>query len=568
MISISGKNWEEVQVQKRLIDKIKIDFDLNETQAKIALSRNFTNQEYFLINNELKLNNPFLNSDDFLLGCEILNKNIENQNNILIIGDYDVDGCMATSIFFNFLKKNNNRSIHYYIPDRFRDGYGASKDLIIHLSKRFKPNLTIFLDCGSNSYDAIKYLKSKKINTLVIDHHNTTLPYPVSDVFINPKKDSSYSEYDYLCTTFLTYLFLDMYIKKYNVKKSIQHSMIYVLLATVADVMPMRGINKILAKNVLLHFNINKNLVFKNLFKILEIKNKLTLNDLGYKIAPLINAAGRIENANEVVELFTSELEEKIYKISRKLIKLNNKRKLIEKRILDELNYLDLYNEKGVLFIYNPNLHEGVIGILASRVKDYFDKPCFVITNSGNILKGSARSTSNFNIGKYIQNAVKSKILLGGGGHNLAAGVSLKQTELVDFKNYVNNQYNKKKKLIKNNYLSSLSFNSINKQLFESLEKLGPFGNENSQPIFLIKDIKFTNQKIVKDKFIKCFIKKGTKLIKSISFNHLKSKISYQILNYKKNLDVLVKVKINNWNNKNNIELEIIDIIDITIKLD
>jgi single-stranded-DNA-specific exonuclease len=568
MISISGKNWEEVSVPKRLIDKVKIDFDLTETQAKIALSKNYTKQDFFLINNEIKLNNPFLNTDDFLLGCEILNKNIENQNNILIIGDYDVDGCMSTSIFFNFLKKNNKGNTHYYIPDRFKDGYGASKNLIINLSKRFKPNLAIFLDCGSNSYDAIKYLKSKKINTLILDHHNTTVPYPVSDVFINPKKESSYSGYDYLCSTFLTYLFLDLYIRKYKIKKSIEHELIYVLLATVADVMPMKGINKILAKNVLHNFDINKNLIFKNLFKILEIKNKLTLNDLGYKIAPLINAAGRIENANKVIELFTAELEEKIYKISNKLIKLNNKRKLIEKSILDELNYLDLYNEKGVLFIYNPNLHEGVIGILASRIKDYFDKPCFVITNNGNILKGSARSTSNFNIGKYIQNSVESKILLSGGGHNLAAGVSLKQAELVNFKNYINNQYNKKKKLTENSYLSILSFNSINKQFFGSLEKLGPFGNENPQPIFLIKDIKFTKQKIVKDKFIKCFIKKGVKLIKSISFNHLKSKISYQILNYNKNLDVLVKVKINNWNNKNNIELEIIDIIDNTIKLD
>jgi single-stranded-DNA-specific exonuclease len=139
---------------------------------------------------------------------------------------------------------------------------------------------------------------------------------------------------------------------------------------------------------------------------------------------------------------------------------------------------------------------------------------------------------------------------------------------LVNFKNYINSQFNKKKNLTKNSYLSILSFNSINRQFFESIEKLGPFGNENSQPIFLIKDIKFTKQKIIKDKFIKCFIKKGVKIIKSISFNHLKSKISYQILNYKKNLDVLVKVKINKWNNKNNIELEIIDIINNTIKLD
>ena len=567
MISISGKNWEEVRVQKRLIDKVKIDFNLTETQAKIALSKNYTDQDFFLINNEIILNNPFLNTDDFLLGCEILNKNIKNQNNILIIGDYDVDGCMSTSIFFNFLKMNNVR-VNYYIPNRFKDGYGASKDLIVNLTKKFKPDLTIFLDCGTNSHDALKFLKSKNIDTLIIDHHNTILPYPVSDVFINPKKNSNYNEYKYLCTAFLTYLFLDLYIRKYKLKKNIEDNLIYVLLATVADVMPIRGINKILAKYVLHHFDISKNPILKNLFKILEIKNKLTLYDLGYKIAPLINAAGRLANANVVIELFTTKLEKKIHKISNNLFKLNNRRKLIEDKILDEIDYLNLYNEKGVLFIYNPNLHEGVIGILASRLKDYFDKPCFVITNSSNILKGSARSTSNFNVGEYIQNAVKSKILLGGGGHNLAAGVSLKQKELVNFKNYINNHYNKKKKLTKNSYLSILSFNSINKEFFETLEKLGPFGNENSRPIFLIKSIKFIKQKIVRNKFITCFIKKDVKLIKSVSFNHLKSNISYQILNYKNNLDVLVKVKINKWNSKDNIELEIIDIINNTIKLD
>jgi single-stranded-DNA-specific exonuclease len=567
MISISGKNWEEARVQKRLIDKVKVDFNLTENQAKIALSRNYTDQDLFLINHEIKFNNPFLKNKDFLLGCELLKNNIENQNNILIIGDYDVDGCMSTSIFFNFLKKNN-ANINYYIPDRFKDGYGASKDLVTNLIKKFKANFIIFLDCGSNSYDAIKYLKSKKVNTLILDHHNTTLPYPNSDVFINPKKVIGYSGYEYLCTAFLTYLFLDLYIRKYKIKKSIEKDLIYVLLATVADVMPMKGINKILAKNVLLQFDASKSLIFKNLFKLLEIKNKLTLYDIGYKISPLINAAGRLENANVVIELFTTKSKEKISKISNKLYKLNIKRKLIENKILDELNYVDLYNQRGVVFIYNPNLHEGVIGILASRIKDYFNKPCFVLTSSTNILKGSARSTSNFNIGKYIQNAVNSKILLGGGGHNLAAGVNLNPNNLTNFKNYINTEYSKRKCLLKNYYSSILSFHGINKEFFKSIDKLGPFGNENSQPIFLIKDVKFTKQKIVKNKFITCLIKKNIKLIKSVSFNHLKSKISHQILNSKNNLDVLVKVKFNNWNNKNNIELEIIDIIKSTIKLD
>jgi len=565
MISISGKNWEEVRVQKRLIDKIKIDFDLTEIQAKIALSRNYTDQDLFLINNEIKFHNPFLKTKDFLLGCELLKNNIENDNNILIIGDYDVDGCMSTSILFNFLNKNN-RKVNYYIPDRFKDGYGASKNLIIKLIKKFQPNLTIFLDCGSGSYDAIEYLKSRKISTFIIDHHNTSMPYPVSNVFINPKKNSNYGQYNYLCTTFLTYLFLDLYTRKYKLKKTIENNLIYVLLATIADVMPMIGINKILAKNVLKNFDVSRNLIFKNLFKILEIKNKLTLYDLGYIIAPLINAAGRIENAHQIIELFTSKNEEIITLILKNIINLNNKRKLIEKKILDNLDYQKFYDEKKILFIYIPNLHEGVIGIIASRIKEYFNKPCIVLTNSKDIIKGSSRSTSNFNIGEYIKKSINLNIALGGGGHNLAAGILLKKNKLDNFKTYINKEYSKYNNLSNNDYLSILSSSSINFQLVNSIEKLGPFGNKNPYPIFLIQNIKFIKPVIIKDKFIKCFIQVNKKMIKSISFNHLQSKISYQILNSKNNFNVLVKIKNKYWNNKSNLELEIIDLIKFTNK--
>jgi len=565
MISISGKNWEEVRVQKRLIDKIKIDFDLTEIQAKIALSRNYTDQDLFLINNEIKFHNPFLKTKDFLLGCELLKNNIENDNNILIIGDYDVDGCMSTSILFNFLNKNN-RKVNYYIPDRFKDGYGASKNLIIKLIKKFQPNLTIFLDCGSGSYDAIEHLKSRKISTFIIDHHNTSMPYPVSNVFINPKKNSNYGQYNYLCTTFLTYLFLDLYTRKYKLKKSIENNLIYVLLATIADVMPMIGINKILAKNVLKNFDVSRNLIFKNLFKILEIKNKLTLYDLGYIIAPLINAAGRIENAHQIIELFTSKNEEIITLILKNIINLNNKRKLIEKKILDNLDYQKFYDEKKILFIYIPNLHEGVIGIIASRIKEYFNKPCIVLTNSKDIIKGSSRSTSNFNIGEYIKKSINLNIALGGGGHNLAAGILLKKNKLDNFKTYINKEYSKYNNLSNNDYLSILSSSSINFQLVNSIEKLGPFGNKNPYPIFLIQNIKFIKPVIIKDKFIKCFIQVNKKMIKSISFNHLQSKISYQILNSKNNFNVLVKIKNKYWNNKSNLELEIIDLIKFTNK--
>jgi single-stranded-DNA-specific exonuclease len=283
MIFVSGRNWEEEYANKRFIEKIKIDHGLNDIQSKIILSRNYSKEEIYLIKNKLDLKNPFHHTKDFLLAFELLKKNIKNQRKILIIGDYDVDGCMSTSLLVNFFKKIKAK-VNYFIPDRFKDGYGASKNLIIRLIKKFNPDLIIFLDCGSSSYEATNYIKTKKIQTLIIDHHNTKNPYPQVDVFINPKKNVDYRNFDYLCTTFLTYLFIDLYIKLTKEVFSLQNNLILVLLATVSDVMPIRGINKILSKKIFSEPNIDKNFAIQSILKNLNIKKKLELYELGYKI--------------------------------------------------------------------------------------------------------------------------------------------------------------------------------------------------------------------------------------------------------------------------------------------
>src|SRR6056300_619037 len=560
MISVSGKNWEEYYTNKRIVEKIKIDNDLNEIQSKIVLSRNYTKEEIYLIKNSIDLKNPFYNTKDFISACELLRNNLKSQSNILIICDYDVDGCMSTSLFVNFLKKKNTK-FNYFIPNRFNDGYGASKNLIIRLIKQFSPNLIIFLDCGSNSHEALNYIKTRNIQSLIIDHHNTKSPYPNANIFINPKKKVKYNNYYYLLTKFLNYLVIDLYIKINKEKFTIQNELIWVLFATIADVMPLRGINKVLAKNILSQFEINKNFIFKNISRFLNIKKKLGVYELGYKIAPLINSAGRLDDANQIVELFTTESNNRVIKILDNINKLNNQRKLIENRILNDLEFNKLYKEDDIIFIYKSYLHEGIIGIIASRIKEHFNKPCLVLTNSNNILKGSARSTTDFNIGELIQETCQLGITINGGGHNLAAGVSLKKTKLNFFKEYLNRIYKTKVSLSKNFFTSILSLESINKEFTESINFLGPFGPKNSMPNFLIQDVKFIKKTIIKNLYISCFIKKDTKIIKSISFNHLKSRISYEILNSNNNFDVLVKIKSNKLNNKSSIELEIIDLI-------
>lgn len=325
--------------------------------------------------------------------------------------------------------------------------------------------------------------------------------------------------------------------------------------------MPIRGINRILSLNVLNNFKVKDNLIFSYLFDNLNIKKKLELDLLGYIIAPIFNSAGRLNDANKIVKLLTTDSNKIKIEILKNICDLNKKRKFIENECLKKIDYNDLLNQKGVLFIYKPNLHEGIIGIIASKIKEYFNKPCIVLTNSNKIIKGSARSTLDFNIGEYIQKALDQKILISGGGHNLAAGVSLSKSNIDIFKKFVDYHYEKRNCLTLNNYISKILLDSVNKKFINNIEILGPFGNSNENPIFLIEKVKIIKPKILKEKFISFFVKKNNRTIKALSFNHLNTKISYQILNSKNDLDILVKIKDNKWNYKSSIELEIIDII-------
>ncbi len=565
MKSVSGKNWEELKNNQRLIEKIKIDHNFSYIQAKLILSRSFTETEIFSIKNKIDFKNPFSKNKDFLSACTLLKKNIKKKSNILIIGDYDVDGCISTALMVNFFKKINLNA-DYFIPNRFKDGYGANKKLIKELIYKKKPNLIIFLDCGSNSNDVIAYIKLLKIDSLIIDHHNIQKPYPESNVFINPKKNLDYNNFDYLCSSFLTYLFLDLYINLNRLKFSLKEYLIYILLATVADVMPIRGINMLLAKNILRNFDINNNFILSSLFKFLRIKKKVELDDLGFLIGPIFNSAGRLDDANKVVKLLTINLKKQQIKILNNIYELNKKRKLIEKRYFDDLDFNEISKQKGIIFVYKSNISEGLIGILASKLKEYFNKPCIVFTNSGTILKGSARSITTFNIGNYIYKALKEKIIISGGGHNLAAGVSLYKSNIKIFKNFLDNFYIKKDSNLINNFTSEISLNSINKEFINNIELLGPFGNGNTNPVFLFKNVRFIKPSILKNKFISCYVKSSNRIIRAISFNHLKSKISYEIINNKTSINLIAKVKENKWNNKKTIQLEIIDIIKTTNK--
>ncbi len=563
MISISGRKWQEKKVDNNLVKKLQQDFDFSKILSQLIISRNFDKDEIHTIENELELSNIFQNNLDFIESVELTKSAINKKENICILGDYDVDGSAATSLFIKFFEYLKH-PYFYYIPDRTKDGYGASIDLFKKLIPK-KPKLVIMVDCGSTSIEAVRFLNQNNIKSLIIDHHEINKPYPKANKIINPKKDNGYLEYDYLCATSLTYFFLELLKKEIKCKINLRQYLIYVLLATVCDVMPLRKLNRLISILALKEFDINNNYVFSKLFELSNKKNRININDLGYLIGPILNAGGRLGKSNYAAELLSTKDFEIINQRSSELFTLNKKRKKLESLILDNIDFKKLENDnENVILIYDPEINEGLIGIIASRLKEYFNKPSIVITNSNNVLKGSARSIPNYNIGITIKALLDNNIILNGGGHNMAAGFTLEKKNLIKFKKFISNDFLKKKIIINNNfnYDSEISFTAFNSNFYDDLKKIEPFGIGNPAPIFLFKDLKVIKSSILNNKHISCILKSriGSSL-NSISFDSLNTNIGKYLLNYKKSFNVIAQINENFWNNKKTLQLIIKDLI-------
>ncbi len=562
MISVTGKKWIEKKVNKNSIEKIKQDFNFSEIISKLIISRNFDYNEIYSIENHSIIVNEFKKDKDFIDATSLLERSINKKELVCIFGDYDVDGTAATSLlakFFDYIK----HPYFFYIPDREQDGYGPSNSIFKKLILK-KPKLIIMVDCGSTSNQSIDYLNSNKIKSIIIDHHEIDKPYPKTNVLINPKKNINNLSKDYYCATTLTYFFLEIMIKKIKSSFNLSNYLIYVLLALVCDVMPLRKINRYISINLLKNFKIKNNVIFKTLYELCEKRNNLTIEDLGFFIGPIINSGGRISSSKISADLLISEDLHTVKKKSLKLIKLNKIRKDIENKILNEIDFEKLEKEnKDVVIYYSSKIKEGLIGIIASRLKDYFNKPSIVITASQNKLKGSARSTINYNIGNVIKKLKDKKLVENGGGHNMAAGFLMKKYKLKELEDFILKDFAiKTKKLNMNNvYDAEISSSAINKDFTNEINKIGPFGNGNPKPTFLIKNLRIVKVKAVYNKHIGVIFKpKIGKSIKSICFNSFNTQLGKYLLTYKKNVHVIAQIHENYWNNNKVLQLNIKDL--------
>ena len=572
--SVQGKEWVLKDFDKNLAEYISKEYDLDFLTSRLLANRNIhqNNIENFL-NPKIKnfLPNPY-NFKDMGKGLETISRHIKNKNKICVFGDYDVDGATSSGIMSKYLEQLNID--HFvFIPDRQKDGYGPSVKTFTNIINK-NVNLIIALDCGTTSFEAIEYARSKNIDVVVIDHHKSQETFPAANAIINPNRIDETGDYYYLCAAGVLFIFLvglnknlreDYYFNKVNVQEpNLLDLLDLVMMGTVCDVVPLMDLNRAFVYQGLKVASKRHNLGLKTLVDYSKIKKKLSTYEVGYVLGPKINAGGRIGKSELGYNLLTTNNAETAYLISSELESLNLKRKDIEKKIVEEaISIMEKNNDEPIVFLSKNDWHEGLIGIVASRLKDHFNKPSFIISQKGEDCRGSARSILGFDVGMAITKCKQLDIITKGGGHPMAGGFSLKSDKLEMFKNELIKLFLKLKKNRDNNIIeidSYLESSAINDELIEKLNHLEPYGSGNREPIFGFEKFKVSKVIETNNNHVKVVLNKGNFYIDAISFNSKNKDLGNYLMNFKKEFNLVAKVKLNEWNGKSKIELIIDDI--------
>ena len=572
--SVQGKEWVLKDFNKNLAEYISKEYDLDFLTSRLLANRNITqkNIENFL-NPKIKnfLPNPY-NFKDMGKGLETISRHIKNKNKICIFGDYDVDGATSSGIMSKYLDQLNMD--HFvFIPDRQKDGYGPSVKTFTNIINK-KVNLIVALDCGTTSFEAIEYARSKNIDVIVIDHHKSQETFPAANAIINPNRIDETGDYYYLCAAGVLFIFLvglnkilreNYYFNKAKVQEpNLLDLLDLVMMGTVCDVVPLMDLNRAFVNQGLKVASKRRNLGLKTLVDYSKIKKKLSTYEVGYVLGPKINAGGRIGKSELGYNLLTTNNAETAYLISSELESLNLKRKDIEKKIVEEaIGILEKNNDEPIVFLSKNDWHEGLIGIVASRLKDHFNKPSFIISQKGEDCKGSARSIFGFDVGMAITKCKQLNIITKGGGHPMAGGFSLKSDKLELFKSELIKLFLKLKKNKDNNIIeidSYLESSAINDELIEKLNHLEPYGSGNREPIFGFEKFKVNKVIETNNNHVKVVLNKGNFYIDAISFNSKNKDLGNYLMNFKNEFNLLGKIKLNEWNGKSKIELIIDDI--------
>ncbi len=487
-----------------------------------------------------------------------------NQNEkILIFGDYDVDGTTSVASMYQFLKKFYS-NINFYIPHRYREGYGVSK-AGIDFAKENSFTLIISLDCGIKSTDLIAYAKNNGIDFIVCDHHLPDAVLPPAVAILNPKQKDCDYPYKELCGCGVGFKLITALAKKFNLPpENIFENIDLLATAIAADIVPMTGENRILASHGLKKANENPNNGIKALARFSGLVKELHINNLVFMIAPRVNAAGRMDEARKAVQMFISETYEEALRYAEMLHSDNTDRKEADSSITEEALAMIVNNkewqEKKSTVVFQPHWHKGVVGIVASRLIEHYFRPTVVLTQSGDYAGGSARSVPGFNLYEAIHACREH--LLGYGGHFAAAGLTLELQQVDAFRNkfeeVVASTIHPELLIPEIVIDAEISLNDIKWPFYDILCQMEPFGPENLRPVFIARRVMNTGySKIVKEQHIRFSLRQSNATITGIGFG-LANK--FDLLQQKKPIDIVFKIDESEWNGEKSLQLRVLDL--------
>lgn len=491
--------------------KLAEDLGVSEVVAKLLVNRDIykldTAKEFL----DSSIDNLYNGLD--MLGMsgavELMKNSINNNEKILIVGDYDVDGVISTYVLYTAISKCGG-NVSFHIPDRIKEGYGINESII---RKASDDNVDIIITCdnGIAAIEQVKLAKELGLKVIITDHHdvpfieeNEERKYvvPDADFVINPKQENCNYKFDKICGAGVAYKFIECLYEEFNINKEELYDLLqYVAIATVCDVVDLTSENRIIVKEGLKRINNTSNIGLRALFKETGLEEKvITVYTLGFVIGPSINASGRLEQAEWALKMLLSDNEIEAKELAEKLNDLNKERQELTKEGLEEaIEIIEKNNmtKDKVLVVYLEDVHESIAGIIAGRVREKYNLPTIILTKAHDGAKGSGRSIEEYNM---FEELLKCKDLLGKfGGHPMAAGMSIPNENIDEFRNRLNNVTTLTDEDIipKVSIDMGLSLSQINYELIDQISLLEPYGKANPKPTFGMKKLKVVEARIL-----------------------------------------------------------------------
>lgn len=519
------------------------------------------------------LENPFL-LKDMKEGVDRIIQAINLNERITIYGDYDVDGATSTALLIRFFRMLNV-NVGFYIPDRQEEGYGPNSEAFKQLSLS-GTKLIITVDCGTLSFEPIALAKSMGTDVVVIDHHAGAETHPECVALINPNRIDEDSTLKHLAAVGISFMVCVAITQSLRAQGYFTDKLApdlislldIVALGTVCDVVALTGLNRAFVAQGLKVLSKSRNKGLLCLMNLLNIdKNQLTAYHLGFVIGPRINAGGRIGTSTLGTILLSSEDDTAIQSAAEQLNLLNEERKLLQETTLVEAD-AQVDPSAPIIVVSGATWHQGVIGIIAGRLKDKYHKPTFVIAIDPNKQEGkaSARSIPGFDIGHSIHLAHQHQVILQGGGHPMAGGFSIKANGIESFTQFMAEHFksvvSEEMSIPRRTFDGYLSLNSLSLSVYDLIEQIGPFGSGNPAPKFVFEKVTLKKIIIMQEKHIRCFLEDpiSGKTAEAIIFNAFQSAIGdFLVKHQHQQIDILGSVKKDTWQDRVTLKIWIDD---------